>query len=128
MLSSICGLIGNRGQSNYAAGNTYQDSLAHFRRQHGQAATTIDLGSMLSVGFIAEHAQTVNPYALAAESIREDEFHAMLEYHIDPQYKDSPAQVAVGLATKAAFAKKGIPEPSFLRHPLFTLLQSSSSE
>ncbi|KAH9209036.1 hypothetical protein DL95DRAFT_394758 [Leptodontidium sp. 2 PMI_412] len=128
MLSSICGLIGNRGQSNYAAGNTYQDSLAHFRRQHGQAATTIDLGSMLSVGFIAEHAQTVNPYALAAEAIREDEFHAMLEYHIDPQYKNSPAQVAVGLATKAAFAKKGIPEPSFLRHPLFTLLQCSSSE
>jgi NAD(P)-dependent dehydrogenase (short-subunit alcohol dehydrogenase family) len=49
MLSSICGLIDNRGQSN----NTYQDALAHFRRQQGQAASTIDLGSMLSVGFIA---------------------------------------------------------------------------
>lgn len=127
MLSSICGLIGNRGQSNYAAGNTYQDSLAHFRRANGMAASTIDLGSMLSVGFIAEHAETVNPYALAAETIREDEFHAMLEYHIDPPNGAAPAQVAVGLTTKAAFAKKGIPEPSFLHHPLFALMQSAAS-
>ena len=34
--------------------------------------------------------------------------------------------MAIGLATKAAFASKGVPEPSFLSHPLFTLLQTST--
>jgi NAD(P)-dependent dehydrogenase (short-subunit alcohol dehydrogenase family) len=128
MLSSICGIIGNRGQANYAAGNTYQDALAHYRHSKGLAATAIDLGSMLSVGFIAEHEQSANVYAVAAETIREDELHAILEYHMDPRHKDTrQAQVTVGLTTKAAFQSKGIPQPSFLQHPLFTLLQSSAS-
>jgi hypothetical protein len=69
----------------------------------------------------------VNPYALAAEAIHEDEFHAVLEQHVDPPHGGAAAaQVAIGLAAKAAFAKKGIPEPSFLRHPLFARLQSSA--
>lgn len=130
MLSSICGIIGNRGQANYAAGNTYQDALAHYRRRHGLAATAIDLGSMLSVGFIAEHAQTTNPYAVAAETIREDELHAILEFYVDPGQAATTAgqpQVAVGLTTKAAFQTRGVPEPSFLRQPLFTLLRSSAA-
>ncbi|KAH8880112.1 hypothetical protein GQ53DRAFT_891722 [Thozetella sp. PMI_491] len=125
MLSSICGIIGNRGQSNYAAGNTYQDALAEYRKRNGVPGTSIDLGSMLSVGFIAEHQDTLNPYALAVKSIREDEFHAVLEYCMNAAMTED-AQVAVGLATRAAFMRKGIPEPSFLNYPLFTLLQSSS--
>lgn len=130
MLSSICGIIGNRGQSNYAAGNTYQDALAHYRIKNGLPATTIDLGSMLSVGFIAEHQDTVNPYALAVESLREDEYHAVIEHYVDPRnardHGGINGQVAVGLATRAMFAQKGVPEPSFLHHPLFTLLQNST--
>jgi hypothetical protein len=80
MLSSICGIIGNRGQSNYAAGNVYQDTLAHYRHRQGLPATTLDLGSIMSVGFIAK---SVNSFAM--DAIREDEFHALLEYHIDPR-------------------------------------------
>ena len=31
MLSSLSGVIGTRGQANYAAGNTYQDEFAQAR-------------------------------------------------------------------------------------------------
>jgi NAD(P)-dependent dehydrogenase (short-subunit alcohol dehydrogenase family) len=35
MLASISGSVGNRGQANYAAGNSYQDALAKYRRSLG---------------------------------------------------------------------------------------------
>jgi hypothetical protein len=54
-ISSLTGIFGNRGQANYAAGNTYQDGLARYRKSIGLQASTVDLGSVLSVGFVAEN-------------------------------------------------------------------------
>ncbi|KAJ5014431.1 Reducing polyketide synthase FUB1 [Colletotrichum sp. SAR 10_99] len=44
LLSSITCVIGNAAQSNYAAGNTFEDAFAHYRRGKGLAATAIDVG------------------------------------------------------------------------------------
>ncbi|KAK2028328.1 PKSN polyketide synthase for alternapyrone biosynthesis protein [Colletotrichum zoysiae] len=44
LLSSITCVIGNAAQSNYAAGNTFEDAFSHFRRSQGLAATAIDVG------------------------------------------------------------------------------------
>ena len=44
MLSSISSALGFYGQVNYAAANYFLDALAHFRRQRGLAATTVNLG------------------------------------------------------------------------------------
>ncbi|TGO47687.1 hypothetical protein BCON_0267g00180 [Botryotinia convoluta] len=55
LLSSTVGIIGHVGQSNYAAGNTYQDALAQFRVSNGEKATAIDLGVVLGAGFVAEN-------------------------------------------------------------------------
>jgi len=129
MLSSICGILGNRGQANYAAGNTYQDNLARYRLSKGLPAVSIDLGSILSVGFIAENTAQVTNLAFADGGIREDEFHGLLEYHIDhrnPTQTDLRCQVAIGLPTTMVFQNKGIPVPSFLGTPLFTQLRSVS--
>lgn len=54
MLSSIAGVVGHSSQSNYAAGNTFQDALARHRSANGQAAVAIDLGAVGSVGVVAE--------------------------------------------------------------------------
>ncbi|KAI0198168.1 KR domain-containing protein [Astrocystis sublimbata] len=64
MLSSVSGVVGNPGQSNYAAGCTFQDALARHRnnisRSHGHPqqqcpkTISIDLGVMRGVGIVAE--------------------------------------------------------------------------
>jgi NAD(P)-dependent dehydrogenase (short-subunit alcohol dehydrogenase family) len=55
MLSSMAGIIGNPGQAIYSAAGTYQDALSRHRRAHGRASTTIDLGIVSDVGYIAEN-------------------------------------------------------------------------
>ncbi|KAH8817121.1 putative polyketide synthase [Xylogone sp. PMI_703] len=59
MLSSSAGIIGSRGQGNYAVGNTYQDAFAAYRRGQGLAASTVDLGLILDVGYVAENAEAL---------------------------------------------------------------------
>ncbi|KAF9873135.1 hypothetical protein CkaCkLH20_09298 [Colletotrichum karsti] len=44
LLSSITCVIGNAAQSNYAAGNTFEDAFAHYRRSQSLATTAIDVG------------------------------------------------------------------------------------
>ncbi|PNS14519.1 2-alkenal reductase (NADP(+)-dependent) [Sphaceloma murrayae] len=55
MLSSIAGICGNPGQPNYAAGNSYQDAMCHYRRSLGLAATTIDVGGVGGFGWLNEN-------------------------------------------------------------------------
>ncbi|KAH7027192.1 uncharacterized protein B0I36DRAFT_412585 [Microdochium trichocladiopsis] len=54
LLSSLTGVAGHTSQANYAAGNTFQDALARHRTAHGQAAVSLDLGAVESVGYIVE--------------------------------------------------------------------------
>lgn len=54
MLSSVTGVLGNLSQANYSAGGTFQDNFARYRASLGLPAVSIDLGSVKSVGFVAE--------------------------------------------------------------------------
>lgn len=51
--SSISSVIGNYGQANYAAANTFMASLAEQRRRRGLAASIIDIGPIFGVGYIS---------------------------------------------------------------------------
>ncbi|KAH8692262.1 polyketide synthase [Talaromyces proteolyticus] len=55
MLSSIAGICGNPGQSNYSSGNSYQDAMSHYRRSLGLRACTIDVGGVGSFGWLEEN-------------------------------------------------------------------------
>ena len=54
MLSSTSGIVGNKGQANYAAANTFLDAFASYRQTLGLRANTIDLGLIEDVGYVAE--------------------------------------------------------------------------
>lgn len=133
MLGSVAGLVGNRGQSNYAAGNTFQDALAVYRHSKGLAATCIDLCNIMSVGFVAENQETLNKNPLfffAHDGIREDEFLSLVEFHLDAERAGSSGQpqIGVGLAPLSVFKERGLPEPTFIKSPLFRQLRSASDE
>ena len=50
--SSMTGVIGNMGQSNYTAANTFMCSLAAQRRQRGLAASVINIGVVIGAGYV----------------------------------------------------------------------------
>ncbi|GIZ44216.1 hypothetical protein CKM354_000742000 [Cercospora kikuchii] len=62
MLSSISGVIGNRGQANYSAANVFLDAFAYFRRSQGLSACSVDLGVIEDAGVIAENADLHNQF------------------------------------------------------------------
>lgn len=55
MLSSVTGVLGSRSQSNYGAGNTYEDALAKYRGSRGEKEVALDLGILMGAGFVAEN-------------------------------------------------------------------------
>lgn len=54
MYGSFSGLVGNWGQANYSASNTFMDAFAQYRRNLGLPATTIDIGVVEEVGYVSE--------------------------------------------------------------------------
>ncbi|KAJ5970419.1 polyketide synthase/peptide synthetase [Penicillium vulpinum] len=54
--SSTTGVIGNFGQSNYTAANEFLASLAAQRHEAGLAASVINIGPVLGVGYVAREA------------------------------------------------------------------------
>ncbi|KAL4961115.1 type I polyketide synthase [Aspergillus stella-maris] len=52
-LSSMSGVYGLPSQSNYSAGNAYEDGLARWRVSQGLPAVSIDLGPVKGVGYVA---------------------------------------------------------------------------
>ncbi|KAK0668424.1 putative dual specificity polyketide synthase [Cercophora samala] len=108
LLSSSACVIGNSGQSNYAASNGYLNSLARQRRKRGLAASALDIGRVAGLGYVETAGQAVmdqlERFGLMA--IAESEFHQMFAEAIQagypkPEDKDGipDAVVTTGIRT-----------------------------
>jgi NADP-dependent 3-hydroxy acid dehydrogenase YdfG len=62
--SSTSGIIGTRGQANYAAANCYLDSYMLSRRIRGLPGTSLNIGMVTDTGVVAENAALQNKMRL----------------------------------------------------------------
>lgn len=56
LFSSMSSVLGSIGQAGYAAGNSFLDALAHYRRAHGLHGLSINWGPWAEAGMAAAHA------------------------------------------------------------------------
>ena len=105
ILSSVVSVIGNTGQANYAAGNSYQDALAHYRRMRGLAATSLNVGLVSDASHFNSDSgidDFLEKYAhLAAVQVSEKELNIALAASMRGTTADGvpvPAQLIVGIS------------------------------
>ncbi|KAF2202683.1 phenolpthiocerol synthesis polyketide synthase ppsA [Delitschia confertaspora ATCC 74209] len=126
LLSSAAGFVGNAGQGNYVAGCTYQDALSAYRNSLGLPATSIDIGKVTGVGFVAENAGTVsdtNLKKLGMLEIQEAELLAMLELSMKPRDQEGAIKnghMITGVHSTVDLTVEGAELPFWGRDPVFS--------
>lgn len=125
LLSSIAGIYGSPGQSNYAAGCTFQDALARSRSAAGyRGSVAINLGWMRTIGIIAEtkeyqrNRQNVGDMS----QVEEADFFALLEHYCNPLLPPlgtEDSQVLIGVVTQTHVQARGEAPIDVLKRPLF---------
>ncbi|PYI05349.1 polyketide synthase [Aspergillus sclerotiicarbonarius CBS 121057] len=122
MMSSVAGIIGTISDSGYAAGNTFKDGLARYRVGLGEKAVSLDMGLILTAGFLKDN-QDSREYFLSnnvLDEITESELHAVLDIYCDPgrdEISMLESQVVVGITP--TMREKGMHKADWLDRPLF---------
>lgn len=118
LLSSISGIVGNPGQSNYAAGCTFQDALA---RHRGQKTISIDLGVMRSIGVVAEseslqrHFEELQGFA----QLEEQDLISLMDVCCNPTRPVATNQMIMGLVTPADLLICSLEPTEMMQQPLY---------
>ena len=130
--SFTSGIHGYPSQAQYAAGNTYQDALAYYRRERGLKAVSVNLTIIREVGVLAEQGTTGN-IAIWEEAlgIKEPAFHALMKSLINGQRGpveslQMPPQISTGLGTADIMAAHGLALPDYFSNPMFGPLAVSA--
>lgn len=100
MLSSLSGIVGSRGQANYAAANTFQDALANSKMTPRIKYLAIDLGMMVGSDAYNEtegRARAKNLLRQGWLPMSDEEFQDLLLYAFSREaYEDTYRQIITG--------------------------------
>ncbi|KAF2110247.1 hypothetical protein BDV96DRAFT_650896 [Lophiotrema nucula] len=103
LLSSTSGIIGVRGQANYAAANTFLDAFAKYRHGLGLRAHSVNLGVIEDVGYFVRNEAALEKIESRNKfkGINERQLHMILKLSILQQTntisKDSASQLVTGI-------------------------------
>lgn len=100
--SSMTEVVGNIGQSNYTAANAFMVSLAAQRRKRGLAASIINIGVIIGVGYVTREASQAGQENLHKGGymwMSEQAFHQIFAEAVIAGRKDSgvDAEISTGL-------------------------------
>jgi NADPH:quinone reductase-like Zn-dependent oxidoreductase/NAD(P)-dependent dehydrogenase (short-subunit alcohol dehydrogenase family) len=129
MFSSSTGIMGSFGQSNYTAGNTYQDALATHRITHGQRAHSIAMSMVIGVGWVAENTQVQALLRVRGmlEEVTLEDIYELLRYCCDPDNAQVGGQIITPLSLPADLRALGIVEPLGSTRPIYSHLHTLPS-
>jgi len=69
LFSSWSGLVGQWGQANYAAANSFLDAFAQYRCSQGLPAATIDIGAMEDIGYLSRNRHQLEHFRMASTHV-----------------------------------------------------------
>ncbi|KUI57610.1 Lovastatin diketide synthase LovF [Cytospora mali] len=126
-LSSASGVIGNRGQGNYAAGNCFQDALARHRTSLGMKnSVSIDLGPVMGAGMLENDEKTL---AILKASgffmVMLDNFLFLVERAMvggGGDFLHLPAQIVTGVGTGGLILQNQVSDPYWTETKMFEVL------
>lgn len=123
-LSSVAGIVGNRGQSAYAAANVFLDGFMAYRRSLGLPGVSIDLAAIADAGYLADSDPERREEVLkniGSQALNSIEVFALLAAGISGKLnKTCDGQCVTGLSLDGAV------ETFWIHDPRFTALRTAA--
>jgi hypothetical protein len=126
MLSSCSGLIGLPGQANYAAGNTFQDTIADDRLYSNAHYITVDMAPVEDTDILRSKGVKKALIRAGASPITLESSLRVLEYCMSPKAKqDNCQRLALGFTRESLLNR---PNASETLQPLFCQLSTTMEQ
>jgi len=119
MLSSIVSLIGNNGQTNYGAGNAYQDAMARYLSSQGHNVVALNAPVLSDAGLVAVRPALLEyMLSIGFACMSLGELINALDYYCRPSSQEE-AQIIPRLWLPKYSANEGAEQASWQHEPIY---------
>jgi len=136
VLSSISGVVGTPGQSNYAAAGTFEDAFVQKCHRLGQKACVIDLGVISNIGYVSRNSEVEQKLRQSGiGSYNERQLQQLFRMAIDSELESTTpppgqlltnAQIITGVDIQSPETRK-VQDSTWFKDPKWGILKSTAS-